>query len=428
MSEWKSTEWTYLKEAEASTLDVSNDVRETVRDVIKDVDERGDDAVREFTAQFDDVERDSPKLSEREIKDAIAKLSQEDKETIDDVIENVRTFHEAQFSHIEGFETEIQPGIVLGQRVVPHETVGTYVPGGRHPLIASVAMSVVPADVAGVETIVTCAPPHAEHDGTPHPSQVYAMIEAGADEIYAIGGSQAIAAMAKGSESVRQADKITGPGNVFVIEAKRQLYGEIGIDFLAGPTEILIIADETADPELVAADLLAQAEHDAHARPILVATDETLVDETREELDDQLPDLQTEETARSAWENNGEIILAKDNSEACEIANEYAIEHLHVMTDEPRALIDDLKHYGSLFLGEHAPVVFSDKAVGTNHILPTRRVARYTGGVWVGTYLKMLTHQELTDEGASHIAGLAERICDLEGMHAHELSARRRND
>lgn len=428
MTEWKSDDWTFLKETDSSTLTIGDEVRDIVSDVIENVAERGDEAVLEYTAEFDDVDRDTPCLSDDEIREAIARVDAEDKETVDEVIENVRAYHEEQRTHIEGFEMEIDPGITLGQRVVPHECVGVYVPGGRHPLIASAAMSIVPGAVAGVDIVCASAPPHAEHDGLPHPIQVYAMKRAGADEIYAIGGSQAIAAMATGTESIRAADKITGPGNVFVIEAKRQLYGEIGIDFLAGPTEVLIIADETANPTLVAADLLAQAEHDAHARAILVATDEDLVDATREELDVQFPDLETEETARTAWEDNGEIVLADDLNEACEIANAYAIEHLQVMTEDPRALIPDLQHYGSLFLGENAPVVFSDKAVGTNHILPTRRVARYTGGVWVGTYLKTLTHQELSDEGAARTADLAARICELEGMHAHELSARYRMD
>jgi histidinol dehydrogenase/sulfopropanediol 3-dehydrogenase len=428
MSEWKSDDWTYLKEERAGTLEVPEEVRETVREVLGDVAEGGDDALAEYTARFDDVERDSPRLSEAEIEEAVGRVSEDDREAIDEVVANVREFHEAQRERVEGFEIEPSEGVTLGQRVVPVERVGTYVPGGRHPLVASVAMSVVPAAVAGVESIATCAPPHEEHGGIPHPVQVYAMREAGADEIYAAGGAQAIAALAHGTETVRAVDKIAGPGNVFVVEAKRQLYGRVGIDFLAGPTEILVLADGSADPELVAADLLAQAEHDVDARPILVTTDRDLAGAVEDELAEQLTDLRTEETAREAWERNGEVVLAADLGEACEIANAYAIEHLHVLTGSPRALADDLHNYGSLFLGENAPVVFSDKAIGTNHILPTRRVARYTGGVWVGTYLKTLTYQELTDEGAAEVADLAERICRLEGMHAHELSARRRRE
>jgi sulfopropanediol 3-dehydrogenase len=426
--DWKQAEWTYLKEAKTGTLETPEEITETVATVIDAVAERGDDAVREYTAEFDGVDRDTPKLSDEEIERAIEAVPERDRETVDEVIANVRAFHEQQLDSIEGFETEIRPGVHVGQRVIPHERVGTYVPGGNHPLIASVAMSIVPAAVAGVDNVVTCAPPHEEHDGMPHPSQVYAMVQAGADEIFAIGGSQAIAAMAKGTESVPGVDKITGPGNVFVTEAKRQVYGEVGMEFLAGPTEILIIADGTADPEIVAADLLAQAEHDDIARPILVTTDRDLADEVRNEMEQQFPELETEATARTAWEDRGEIVLAEDVAQACEIANAYAIEHLHVLTENPRELMDDLKHYGSLFLGENAPVVFSDKAVGTNHILPTRRVARYTGGIWIGTYLRTMTYQELDEDAAAEVADLAARICEIEGMHAHELSARRRMD
>jgi histidinol dehydrogenase/sulfopropanediol 3-dehydrogenase len=285
-------------------------------------------------------------------------------------------------------------------------------------------MSIVPADIAGVDKIVTCAPP--QPDGTIQSAQLYAMDQAGADEIYCIGGAQAIGAMAYGTETVPSVAKVTGPGNVFTTEAKRQVYGHVGIDFLAGPSEVLILADETADPELIATDLLAQAEHDPNSRPILVSTDETIARDAMAELSEQLPALETEETARECWENNGEVIVANDMEAAVETANEYAIEHLQVMTDEPRELMDDLYNYGSLFLGDHSPVVFGDKAVGTNHSLPTLEVARYNGGIWVGTYLKTLTHQQATAEGAAGIAPHAATICEIEGTHAHRLSAEAR--
>jgi histidinol dehydrogenase/sulfopropanediol 3-dehydrogenase len=252
------------------------------------------------------------------------------------------------------------------------------------------------------------------------------MERAGADEIYVAGGAQAIAAMAYGTETVPGVEKVTGPGNVFVIEAKRQVYGHVGIDFLAGPTEVLIIADGTADPEMVATDLLAQAEHDPRSRAALVTTDRNLAEESVDELHEQLPTLRTEDVARESWAENGEVVLCSDLAECAEVANDWASEHLQVMTDEPRELLSDLHNYGSLFLGHHAPVVFGDKAVGTNHTLPTLEVAKYSGGINVTTYLKVLTHQELTAEGADSVAPWAAKICELEGTHAHQVSAEKR--
>lgn len=427
MSSQREVPGTLVKEAEPTVTSDQQAIQETVSEIIEDVTSQGDPAIKQFTREFDNVTRETPKLTPEEIDEAIGSVSQEDRETIDQVIENVRTFHEAQMDTLNEFETEVSPGVVLGQRFVPLERIGAYVPGGRHPLIASVAMSIVPAAVANVETIVACSPPHTEYGGCPHPLQVYAMQKAGADEIYAIGGAQAIAAMAQGTDTIAPVDKITGPGNVFVVEAKRQLYGNIGIDLLAGPSEILIIADETADIDQVALDLLAQAEHDTKARPILVTTDETTASDVQAEIESLLPELKTEETVRQAWEQRGEILLVGTLSDATVAANSYAPEHLHIMTENPRSLVDDLEHYGSLFLGENSPVVFSDKAVGTNHILPTQQAARYTGGLWVGTYLKPLTHQQLTENGAGNISSLAQKVCKLEGMHGHELSARNRD-
>jgi len=285
-------------------------------------------------------------------------------------------------------------------------------------------MTIVPAVIAGVDRVVACAPPQA--DGSVQPAQLYAMDRAGADEIYVAGGAQAIAAMAYGTETIPSVAKVTGPGNVFVIEAKRQVFGHVGIDFLAGPTEVLIVADGTADPELVATDLLAQAEHDPRSRVALVATDRATAEATVAALERQLPDLRTEDVARESWADNGEVVLVADREEAAAVANDWAPEHLQVMTDDPRALLDDLHNYGSLFLGHHAPVVFGDKAVGTNHTLPTLEVAKYSGGINVTTYLKVLTHQELTAGGADGIAPWAAKICEIEGTHAHQLSAERR--
>jgi sulfopropanediol 3-dehydrogenase len=285
-------------------------------------------------------------------------------------------------------------------------------------------MTIVPAKVVGVDHVVACAPPG--EDGTPQPAQLYAMDSAGADEIYVAGGAQAIASMAYGTETVPSVDKITGPGNIFVIEAKRQVYGQVGIDFLAGPSEVLVIADETSDPEMVTTDILAQAEHDPRSRPILVTTERSIADAVREEIEAQLPTLRTEEVARECWEDNGEIVLVDDLEAAAAVANDYAIEHLQVMIDEPRQVFDDLTDYGSLFLGKDDPVVFGDKAIGTNHSLPTLEVAKYSGGINVMTYLRVLTHQDVTSEGADSIAPWAAAICKLEGTHAHQISAEKR--
>lgn len=414
----------YLKEAGSASIEIDQEVTDAVHDILSEVKERGDDAVHEFTERFDDVDVDEFRISDEEIEAAADELTAAETETIDNTIENVRAFHEEQRDHIEGFEKEFEEGVRLGQRVIPVESAGTYVPGGRHPLVAAPAMSIVPAEVAGVDRIVTCAPP--QEDGSIQSAQLYAMDRAGADEIYSIGGAQAIGAMAYGTESLPGVAKITGPGNVFTTEAKRQVFGHVGIDFLAGPSEVLVLTDETADPELVATDLLAQAEHDPNSRPILVSTDRDVADAAVDALDEQASALRTEAVARECWNENGEVVVADTLETAIDVVNEYAIEHLQVMIDEPRSIVDDLTNYGSLFLGEHSPVVFGDKAVGTNHSLPTLEVARYSGGITVGTYLKTLTHQEATEAGAARIAPWAAEICKLEGTHAHQLSAEAR--
>jgi len=414
----------YLKSAADASLEIPQDVTESVREIVDTVRENGDEGVRELTRRFDDVERDDLRVTEDEIEAAAEELTEAERRTIDNTVENVRAFHEEQFANLEGFEREFHDGVTLGTRLVPVRKAGVYVPGGRKPLVAAPAMTIVPAVIAGVETVVGCAPPQA--DGSVQPAQLYAMDRAGADEIYVAGGAQAIAAMAYGTETIPGVENVTGPGNVFVIEAKRQVYGHVGIDFLAGPTEVLIIADSTADPEMVATDLLAQAEHDPRSRAALVATDRDLAEAAVDELHGQLPTLRTEEIARESWVENGEVVLCEDLGEAATVANDWAPEHLQVMTDEPRELLDDLHNYGSLFLGHHAPVVFGDKAVGTNHTLPTLEVATYSGGINVTTYLKVLTHQELTAAGADGIAPWAAKICELEGTHAHQISAEKR--
>ncbi|MFB6113310.1 MAG: histidinol dehydrogenase [Halodesulfurarchaeum sp.] len=414
----------YLKSAGEASLEIPRDVTESVRDIVDTVREDGDEGVRALTRKFDDVEREDLRVSDAEIEAAAEDLTEAERRTIDNTIENVRAFHEEQIDHIEGFEREFEPGITLGTRWVPVERAGVYVPGGRKPLVAAPAMTIVPAVIAGVDEVVACAPPQA--DGSVQTAQLYAMDQAGADEIYVAGGAQAIAAMAYGTETIPAVEKITGPGNVYVIEAKRQVFGHVGIDFLAGPTEVLVIADETADPSLVATDILAQAEHDPRSRVALVATDHDLAEAAVDALHEQLPDLRTADVARQCWEDNGEVVVVDDLGDAAAVANDWAPEHLQVMTDEPRSLLSDLQNYGSLFLGHHAPVVFGDKAVGTNHTLPTLAVAKYSGGINVTTYLKGLTHQELTADGAARIAPWAAKICEIEGTHAHQISAERR--
>ncbi|WP_338741628.1 histidinol dehydrogenase [Haloplanus salilacus] len=415
---------TYLKEAADVSLEIPQDVTDAVHDVLSDVRADGDDAIRKFTRRWDEVDREDLRVSEAEIEAAREDLTEDERETIDHTIANVRRFHEEQRDHIQSFEKEFQDGVYLGQRIVPIETAGVYVPGGRHPLVAAPAMSIVPATIAGVDRVVACAPP--QSDGTIQSAQLYAMDSAGADEVYVAGGAQAIGGMAYGTETIPSVDKIAGPGNVFTTEAKRQVYGHVGIDFLAGPTEVLIVADDTVDPGLVATDLLAQAEHDPNSRPVLIDLDEDHARAVMEAVDDQLPGLRTEEVARESWAENGEVLIVPDRETAVEAANEYAMEHLQLMVDSPRDLVDGLRNYGSLFIGEHSPVVFGDKAVGTNHSLPTLEVSRYSGGIWVGTYLKTLTHQEATAEGAAEVAEWAARICELEGTHGHQLSAEAR--
>lgn len=414
----------YLKEAAEASLEIPQNVTESVREIVDTVREDGDDGVRELTRKFDDVDREELRVSESEIERAADELTEAERRTIENTIENVRTFHEAQFEHLDGFEREFDEGVSLGTRLVPVTRAGTYVPGGRKPLVAAPAMTIVPAAIAGVNEIIACAPPRA--DGSVQSAQLYAMDRAGADEIYVAGGAQAIAAMAYGTETIPSVDKVTGPGNVFVIEAKRQAYGHVGIDFLAGPTEVLIVADATADPEMVATDILAQAEHDPRSRAALVSTDRDTATAAMEAIDEQLPTLRTEDVAAESWDENGEVIVVDDREEATTVANEWAPEHVQLMTENPRDLLSALTNYGSAFLGHHAPVVFGDKAVGTNHTLPTLEVARYSGGINVSTYLKVLTHQELTAEGADGIAPWAAKICEMEGTHAHQISAERR--
>jgi len=414
----------YLKEPAADPFagySVPQSVQDTVTEIIDTVDHRGDAAIHEYTERFDDVDRDTITLTDAEQAEALDAVSETEKQIIDNSIENIRQFAQAQRDHITEFETEVDTGITLGQRIVPIERVGAYVPGGGYPLLSSALMSVIPAAVAGVDDITVATPPQA--DGLPHPAIVYGALESGADRICVAGGAQAIAGMALGTESVDPVDKIVGPGNVFVTEAKKQLYGTIGIDLLAGPSEILVIADETADPTIIAADLLAQAEHDEQARPLLVTTDETLGQTIIDELHAQLEELSTADIAEQSWAEKGAVIVADSLAEATAISNDLAPEHLEVQTENPDALLHDLVNYGTLFLGEHSANVFSDKLIGTNHILPTQRAARYTGGLSVHMFLKIVTHQHVTDDAAATLEPWATKQSQIEQLEGHAKSA-----
>ncbi|WP_265110783.1 histidinol dehydrogenase [Halosolutus halophilus] len=412
----------YLKKATGSAAEIEQWVKDSVSDILQEVRENGDSAILSFTEEFDDVVLEDVRVSQEEIDEAREMLSAEEKAVIDRSIERVANFAEAQKDAMKNdFESEFGDGIRCGQRTLPVSAAGTYVPGGNFTHIASAVMSITPATVAGVDRIVTCTPPR--EDGSVNAYQLYAMAESGVDEIYKIGGAQAIGAMAYGTESIDSVDIVTGPGNVFVVEAKRQVFGDVDLDLLPGPTETLIIADETTDPHVAAVDLLSQAEHTESSQCVLISTDEGVAEEILEEIEDFLPKLDTEETARKCWTKNGEVAVVTDYDQAAALANEYAIEHVQVMTENPRDLVENLKNYGSLFLGHNAPVVFGDKITGPNHILPTNGTARFNGGCNVGSYLKKVTHQEITPEGGEYLSSYGAKISELEGMHGHQLSA-----
>ena len=397
-----------------------------VRQVIADVRSRGDEAIREYERRFSRSDRQDLRVGAEEIEATLAALDDETRALIDHVVERVTAFAEAQLACLSPLEREFGEGVVLGHRIMPVAAVGAYVPGGRFPLLSSAPMVIVPARVASVPRIVACTPA-THHEGI-HPAVMYGLVRSGATKIYAIGGAQAIAAMAYGTESMEPVDMIAGPGNRFVAEAKRQVYGQVGIDLLAGPSEVLVLADDSADPQTVGADLLAQAEHDPLARAILVTTSEHLGGQVVHAVDALLSSLPSDSPARESWPNMGEIVVADSLAEAQAIANQYAPEHLHVETRAPRSVMEGLVNYGSLFLGTNSSVVFSDKVSGTNHTLPTRRAARYTGGLWVGSYVRILTHQEIRPEGMQPLARHAARQSEIEGLEGHRLSAAARLD
>jgi sulfopropanediol 3-dehydrogenase len=410
----------YLKrgataEAKAAT---NRDVRDTVENILTDIETRGDDAVRELSIRFDNWDRDSYRLSAAEIQGCIDSLSAQDLKDIEFAQTQVRNFAQIQRDSMKDVEVETLPGVVLGHKNLPVNAAGCYVPGGKYPLLASAHMSVITAKVAGVPRVVTCAPPF---NGKPAPAIVAAQALAGADEIYCLGGIQAVAAMGLGTQSIAPVDILVGPGNAFVAEAKRQLFGRVGIDLFAGPTETLIIADEIGcDGELAATDLLGQAEHGPDSPAILLTTSEKLARDTMAWVEKLLEILPTADIARRAWESFGEVIIAEDDAEMVRIADEIASEHVQVMTADPDYFLKNMTNYGALFLGARTNVSFGDKVIGTNHTLPTKKAARYTGGLWVGKFIKTCTYQRvLTDEASTMIGEYCSRLCALEGFAGH---------
>jgi sulfopropanediol 3-dehydrogenase len=412
MAQWLKRGATAAVKAEADRK-----VRDIVEATLADIEQRGDAAVRELSIKFDNWDRADYRLSAAEIQDCIDSLSPQDLKDIAFAQAQVRNFAQIQRESMRDVEVETLPGVILGHRNIPLNSAGCYVPGGKYPLLASAHMSVITAKVAGVPRIITCAPPF---QGKPAPAIVAAQAMAGADAIYALGGIQAVGAMALGTGSIDPVDILVGPGNAFVAEAKRQLYGRVGIDLFAGPTETLIIADESVDGELCATDILGQVEHGPDSPGVLLTNSEKLARETMAEIERLLQILPTAEHARKAWETYGEVIVAESYEEMVRIADDIASEHVQVMTQDPDYFLRNMTNYGALFLGPRTNVAFGDKVIGTNHTLPTKKAARFTGGLWVGKFLKTCTYQKvLTDEASALVGEYCSRLCGLEGFAGH---------
>jgi sulfopropanediol 3-dehydrogenase len=397
----------------------SEAVARVVDEIVSAVGADGDDAVRRFSARFDSWEPRSFRLAADEI---AASLERVPDQVLDDIRfsqEQVRNFARAQRETMTDLEVETLPGIRLGHRHIPIANVGAYIPGGRYPMVASAHMSIVTAKVAGVERVAACTPPL---EGRVPDATVAAMHLAGADEIYILGGVQALAALALGTETIEPVDFLVGPGNAYVVEAKRRLFGKVGIDLVAGPTEILVVADDTADATIVAADLLGQAEHGPASAAVLISTSEALAEETLRQIAAQLEDLPTADIAAQAWEDYGEVIVVASDDEALELADAYAFEHVEIQTADPRWYLERMRNYGALFLGEGTTVAYGDKTIGTNHILPTGGAARYTGGLWVGKFLKTVTFQECDESASAMIGEICARQCRIENFEGHARS------
>ena len=413
----------YLKRGQDVGVIAASDAktRATVEAILADVEARGDAAVRELSEKFDHWSPSHFRLSEQDIEAALSKVSARDLEDIKFAQANVRGFAQHQRNSMLDVEVETMPGVILGHRHIPVSAVGCYIPGGKYPMVASAHMSVVTAKVAGVQRVIACAPPF---KGEPHPAIVAAMHLAGADEIYVLGGVQAVAAMALGTQSIAPVDMLVGPGNAFVAEAKRQLYGRVGIDLFAGPTETLVIADDSVDGEICATDLLGQAEHGPTSPAVLITNSEKLALDTMAEVERQLKILPTADLAGKAWADYGEVILCDSLEEMVIEADRLASEHVQVMTRDPDYFLKNMTNYGALFLGPRTNVAYGDKVIGTNHTLPTKKAARYTGGLWVGKFLKTCTYQKVTTDEASALIGeYCSRLCTLEGFAGHAEQA-----
>jgi len=392
-------------------------VRETVEGILDDVRQRGDGAVRELSEKFDKWSPESFRLSDSQIKELVDSLPQQ---TIDDIKfaqTQVRNFAQIQKDALRDVEVETLPGVTLGHRNIPVNSIGCYVPGGRYPMVASAHMSIVTAKVAGVPRIIACTPPN---EGGPHAATIAAMYLGGADEIYCLGGVQAVAAMAVGTETINPVTMLVGPGNAYVAEAKRQLYGKVGIDLFAGPTEILVVADHTSDAEIVVVDLLGQAEHGPNSPAALITTSRELAEAVPAEIEKQLKVLPTADVASVAWNEYGQIILCSSRDEMLAEADRLAYEHVEILTEEPRWFLDNMTNYGALFLGPETNVSYGDKVIDTNHTLPTKGAARYTGGLWVGKFMKTCTFQQVTEEASALVGDYCSRLCEVERFWGHK--------
>jgi len=413
----------YLKRGmDAGAIEAADaKVRATVEGILDKVKQNGDAAIRELSKQFDKWEPANFRLSPQEVEKAISQVSKRDLEDIKFAQTQVRNFAQKQRDSMKDIEVETLPGVVLGHKHIPVNAIGCYVPGGRYPMVASAHMSIVTAKVAGVKRIIACAPPF---KGGPHPAIVAAMHFGGADEIYVLGGVQAVAAMALGTQTIQPVDMIVGPGNAYVAEAKRQLFGRVGIDLLAGPTETLIIADESVDGEMCATDLLGQAEHGPTSPAVLITNSEKLAKDTVQEVERILKILPTADAASQAWKDYGEVIVCDNYDEMVVEADKVASEHVQVMTKDPDFFLKNMTNYGALFLGPRTNVAYGDKVIGTNHTLPTKKNARFTGGLWVGKFLKTCTYQKvLTDQASAMIGEYCSRLCVLEGFLGHAEQA-----
>ena len=413
----------YLKKgmSEENLKESDEKTKEIVSNTLKEIEEKGDKAVRNLSIKFDKWNPESFKLSSKQIKDIVSSIPQQVKDDIEFAQNNIKKFAEAQRDSMKDINVEVMPGVFLGHKNIPVDSVGCYIPGGRYPMIASAHMSILTAKVAGVERVIACTPPI---NGEVPKATVYAMHKAGADEIYILGGIQAMGSMAIGTESIESVDMIVGSGNAFVAETKRQVFGRVGIDLLAGPTETLVIADETSEPEMIATDILGQGEHGPTSPGAIISTSETIAKEAMEEIERQLQILPTADVARESWNNYGQVIIVENEEEAVEEADKLAFEHVEVLTKNPNYFLENMKNYGALFLGPETNVAYGDKVIGTNHTLPTKKAAKYTGGLWVGKFLKTVTYQHIeSPEQSAMIGEYAARLCQLENFAGHAEQA-----